>query len=146
MALCLFFTGGTYSDYHKPSDTAANLNYTNLERSAEVVLKTVEALANDTQTIPAGPRECNREELKSAETVLSEFCLNPEKAGFKVEDMPALLELKDRIGKALEREMNDRDVCERIFGSSQHAAASNDRRQERVPFGGPLSRARALLF
>ena len=42
----LFFTCGLYKDYHKPTDTADKLDYAKMTQSAQVVLKTVEILAN----------------------------------------------------------------------------------------------------
>ena len=115
VAPCLFFSCGTYADYHQPSDTPEKLNYTNLVRSTQVVLKTVERLANEPVSTPAGPRECNREELKSAQIVLSELSRNPEKAGIKVDDTAALTTLNDNIAKALRSDLNDADLCEKIF-------------------------------
>ena len=98
--LCLFFSCGTFKDYHQPGDTAEKLNYTNLDQSTHVILQTVEALANaDAHSLPVG-FGCDLEELQSVQIVVSELCRDPLKAGIKTNDINALLSLKSRV-KAL---------------------------------------------
>jgi hypothetical protein len=100
--LCLLFTCGPCSDYHRPSDTAEKINYTNLERSAKVVLKTVEALGNQDQIPSADLHAFDPEELKSMQTIGSELCACSNGV-IKTEDRPALLHLKESIDKAVEK-------------------------------------------
>ncbi len=45
----LFFTCGTYRDYHKPADTPEKLNYSKMQRSVGVIAETVKTLANAEQ-------------------------------------------------------------------------------------------------
>lgn len=98
---CLFFSCGTFRDYHRPGDTAEKLDYPNLARAAQVIGRTVEALAN-TDPIRAPVRAgCDVEELKSVQAIVSELCQNPQKAGIKTNDMSALFSLQGRVEKLL---------------------------------------------
>lgn len=113
--LCLFFTCGTFTGYHQPSDTAEKLNYTNLQRSAKVILRTVETLANADQNQPTDPAGCDREELQSLHTVVAELCRSPEKAGIKPQDMEALGHLNTSIETLLDAGTYDRTAREQIL-------------------------------
>ncbi|HVV73314.1 MAG TPA: M28 family peptidase, partial [Verrucomicrobiae bacterium] len=93
---CLFFSCGTFKDYHSPGDTAAALNYGSLTRAAQVLLGTVEGLANG-KAPPRIETGCDPEELKSARTVVTELEWEPLKAGIKTNDLGALHRLKRRI-------------------------------------------------
>lgn len=113
--LCLLFSCGPFRDYHRPSDTAEKINYTHLERSAKVVLKTVEALANQDQIPLADLHAFDPEELKSMQTVMSELCDSPEKSAIKAGDRPALLHLKESIDQAVEKGNCGPVARERLF-------------------------------
>ena len=94
---CLFFSCGTFKDYHEPGDTAARLNYADLEKSAQVILRTVETLANeDIPPVAVGP-DCDLEELKSVQTVISELSRDPIKAGLRTNDLKALNALESKV-------------------------------------------------
>jgi Peptidase family M28 len=112
--LCLLFSCGPFSDYHRPSDTAERINYTNLERSAKVVLKTVEALANQDQIPSADLQAFDPEELKGVQTIMSELCACSEKVAVKAEDRAALLRLKESIDEAVEKGSSNRVARERF--------------------------------
>ena len=113
--LCLLFSCGPFSDYHRPSDTAEKINYANLERSEKLVLKTVEALANQDQIPSADLHASDPEELKGVQILISELCARSEKAAVKAEDRPALLRLKESIDKAVEKGNCGPIARERLF-------------------------------
>ena len=114
-ALCFFFTCGTFTGYHTPSDTAEELNYTNLKRSAEIILKTLEALANQDQRSSVGSPGCDPEELRSIQTVVSEVCGSPERAGINARDLQALRQLSASIQTRLNTGTYDRTAREEIL-------------------------------
>ena len=114
-ALCLLFTCGTFNGYHEPTDTPDKLNYTNLERSAQIVLKTVEALANVSSIPTSESTATNRDEIKSIHTIISEICANPRKAGVKTNNEPRLLRLKANLEKALEAQTDTPATRESLF-------------------------------
>lgn len=122
--LCLLFSSGPFSDYHRPSDTAEKINYANLERSEKLVLKTVEALANQDQIPSADPQAPDPEELKGAQILISELCAASEKAAVKAEDRAALLRLKESIDKAVEKGNCGPVARERLFVEAATALKS----------------------
>lgn len=94
---CLFFSCGTFKDYHQPGDTAERLNYGNLARAAETIFETVGLLAN-AEALPLTPSPgVYPEELSSLDLVISELCREPVKAGIQTNDLPSALRLKARI-------------------------------------------------
>jgi hypothetical protein len=113
--LCMLFSCGPFSDYHQPSDTAEKINYANLERSEKLVLKTVEALANQDQIQSADLHASDPEELEGVQILISELCAGSEKAAVKAEDRPALLRLKESIDKAVEKGNCGPIARERLF-------------------------------
>jgi hypothetical protein len=138
--LCLFFTCGTYGDYHQPGDTAEKLNYANVERSTQVILKTVEALANQEQTPAAGVADEDPAELRSLQAVLTELCARPEKARIQAQDLEALQHLSANIQQHLETGTYDARARDTILLE----AASHV-----MPYamgGRPGARARARLL
>ena len=114
-ALCLFFTCGTFAGYHRPSDTPEKLNYPNLERSTQVILQTLEVLANQAQDASVARPGCDPEELRSLQTVLSALCASPQKAGIKAQDLEALRRLSTNIQTRLDIGTYDRTTREEIL-------------------------------
>jgi peptidase M28-like protein len=83
---CLFFTNGLYGDYHEEGDTAEKLEYGELQRSADIAYETIRYLANvEVPPKATVPRDGDREELHSIETVLSTVLENEEKVSFSEE-------------------------------------------------------------
>jgi acetylornithine deacetylase/succinyl-diaminopimelate desuccinylase-like protein len=114
-ALCLFFTSGTFAGYHRPSDTAEKLNFINLERSTQVILRTVEVLADQAQDSCVARPGGDPEELRSLQAVLSDLCASPEKAGIKAQDLEALHHLSTNIQTRLDTGTFDRTTREEIL-------------------------------
>ena len=89
---CLFFSSGTYKDYHQSTDTPEKLNRADLERSAAVILGMTRQLANDNP----GKRTAvaaHGEELRSIITVMAEVNANLKQAGVKKGDAEAFRNL-----------------------------------------------------
>ncbi|HSU53092.1 MAG TPA: M28 family peptidase [Candidatus Dormibacteraeota bacterium] len=86
-APCLFFSCGTFRDYHQPADTADNVDYAALDRSTRVIARAVNMLANEPSP---GTRTAadttDPEELRSVVTVMKEVLREPGKAGLKKDD------------------------------------------------------------
>jgi hypothetical protein len=114
-ALCLFFTCGTFAGYHRPSDTADKLNYTNLERSTQVILQTLEVLANQAQDCPVARFGADPEELRSLQAILAPLCASPQKAGITAQDLEALRRLSANIQTRLDTGTYDQTTREEIF-------------------------------
>jgi hypothetical protein len=97
---CLFFSSGTYKDYHQPGDTAEKLNRADLERSAAVVLGITLELANggEMKKVAQG-NDAHAEELKSIITVMAEVNGNLEQAGIKKEDAEAFQILANKAAR-----------------------------------------------
>jgi hypothetical protein len=100
---CLFFSCGTFKDYHQPGDTPGRLNSVNLGRSAEIILETVGMLANAESLPSARSPGVNAGELRSMGLVISELCREPAKAGIQTNDLPAVLRLNAQIEELTER-------------------------------------------
>ena len=102
----LFFSCGTFKDYHCYTDTADKLDYAELGRSAAVVLSALEKLANG----PAPARtsataDADAEELKTVITVMSEAKDHRAQAGIPSEDADAFEKLA-RAANALQQAGN----------------------------------------
>lgn len=97
---CLFFSSGTFKDYHQPTDTADKLNYADLEASAKVILAAVKDLAAR-PTAPAAAKNTPRhsaqaadaEELQTIKIVMAEVNAHREAAGVKDRDVEAFTKL-----------------------------------------------------
>jgi hypothetical protein len=89
---CLFFSSGTYKDYHQSTDTPEKLNRADLERSAAVILAMTGQLAN-ADPMKRTPDAAHAEELKSIITVMAEVNTNLKQAGIKKEDAEAFRNL-----------------------------------------------------
>ena len=85
---CLFFSSGAaYKDYHGPGDTADKLNYADIEKSAKVILETVESLANGPE--PKGVAAADDgyiEELRTLNTICRDVNDKLDKIVIKKED------------------------------------------------------------
>ena len=82
---CLFFSSGmAYKDYHGPGDTADKLDYADIEKSAQVILETVEGLANgqETKRVEAAD-DGYMEELQTLSTVIADVNAGFDRAGMK---------------------------------------------------------------
>jgi len=138
---CLFFSCGTFRDYHEPGDTAAKLDYPNLERSARVILQTVDALANGDAIPPSVGSGCDVGELTSVQAVVSELCRDPLKAGIKTNDISALVSLKGRVDKLLDTGDYNPRTREQLVLEATHSLG-----RYFLPFGdqGPAGAERAI--
>jgi hypothetical protein len=112
---CVFFSCGTFGDYHKPGDTAGKINYTNVEHSARVILATMEELANANAYQPAPSSTCDREELESVRAVISDLSRDPQKAGIKAKDVEKLHSLQRSIEKLADGGTYDRRTREQFI-------------------------------
>ena len=113
---CLFFSCGTFGDYHQTTDTADKLNYADLERSANVVLQTVKDLANS-QLIerPAPPESGYAAELRTVCTAMSEVNQNRARAGVKDDDAKAFERLAHEAEDFLSNGSYDRRLREKLI-------------------------------
>jgi hypothetical protein len=84
---CMFFSSGMYGDYHKPTDTPDKLNYAAIERSTKIVFETVKTLVSCGQ-INCTPltTECDPEELRTIQKVVTELSSKTGQAGIKKEE------------------------------------------------------------
>jgi hypothetical protein len=94
---CLFFSCGTYGDYHKPGDTPDKLNYTNLQRSAEVILQSVQTFANNAKMPSPLADGLDREELRSLSIVMREVAGNSAGSVMKEKDVEAFGKLQAAV-------------------------------------------------
>jgi hypothetical protein len=87
---CLFFSCGSFRDYHQPEDTPNRLNCEDITRSARVIQDTVRHLANNPVIESASRAESGYgDELRTVHTVLSEVNRDRSKAGVKPKDAEA---------------------------------------------------------
>lgn len=113
---CLFFSCGTFGDYHEPGDTADKLNYADLSQSADVVLRTVLEVANARAIEPAQPAESGyRAELQTVCTVMTEVNQNRVRAGVKAEDAKAFESLAREAQELLTKDNYDRHSREKLI-------------------------------
>jgi hypothetical protein len=99
---CLFFSCGSFRDYHQPQDTADKLDYVDVERSTEVILKTVESLANaDELERASDARNGYTGELQAIRTVMTEVKEHRDQAGIKAEDAEAFMRLDQEAEQLL---------------------------------------------
>jgi hypothetical protein len=102
----LFFSCGTFKDYHCCTDTADKLNYAELGRSTAVVLSALEQLANGAApTRSTATADADAEDLKSVNTVMSEAKDHRAEAGIRSEDAEAFEKLA-RAANALQQAGN----------------------------------------
>jgi hypothetical protein len=99
---CLFFSCGTFRDYHEPTDVAEKLDYADLESSTSVMLGAVREMG--------GRRDMGRvedtgwgraEELKSVTRVMNEVGQARERAGIRPQDAEAFEKLARRASGLL---------------------------------------------
>lgn len=75
----LFFTCGSYKDYHKPTDTAEKLNYPKMTSSAQVIFRTLDVLANaEDIDRPVPLKNGDKDELLTLKFVLEKINSNLE--------------------------------------------------------------------
>jgi len=111
---CLFFSCGTYGDYHQPTDTPEKLNYTSLERAAAVILETVEALGNSEETPTAAREDLDPEELRTVSTVMDEVTKRAADPALKKEDIEAFKRLQTTAQTLLKSGQFDREKREQL--------------------------------
>lgn len=113
---CLFFSCGTFSDYHKTTDTPDKLNYADLAGSAQIVRQTVQQLADGHALEPAGPPDSGyRAELGTVNTVMSEVIRDRGRAGIKDEDASAFEKLAQEAQELASRGTYDRRSREKLI-------------------------------
>ena len=75
----LFFTCGSYKDYHKPTDTAEKLNYPKMTSSAQVIFRTLDVLANaEDIDRPVPLKNGDKDELLTLKFILEKINSNHE--------------------------------------------------------------------
>jgi hypothetical protein len=97
---CLFFSCGPYGDYHKPGDTPDKLNYTNVQRSAEVILQTVRTLCNSEKPSPPSDR-ADLEELRTVSLIMTEVTKRAGGTVIKEKDVEAIKNLHEMADELL---------------------------------------------
>jgi len=112
---CLFFSCGTFRDYHKPTDTADKINYSDLARSAVAINRSLLELANGEAQPPATGSGCERSELESICQVVADLGRAPGKAGIKERDFEKLRQLQAKIDQLLSTGGYDRNVREQLI-------------------------------
>lgn len=121
---CLFFSSGTFADYHEPGDTADKLNYADLRRSADVVRQTVLDLANGRALEPAqSPASGYAAELETVCRVLSEISTNRARAGVKDHDAKAFAQLTHEAQELSSSGQYDRAARERLVADASDVLA-----------------------
>jgi hypothetical protein len=110
---CLFFSSGTFKDYHDPSDTADKLNYSDLENSTRVLRSTVETLANAAEMVRRAARDpgaFGAEELQTVKSVMREVIAHREQAGIPAGDAKAFEKLAGKAETLLQSGHYDREA------------------------------------
>ena len=116
---CLFFTSGIYKDYHKSTDTADKLNYSDIEKAARVILETVKELANGEETKQtANAQDGDTEELRTLKTVTTEVGEKYEQAGMKKEDGERCRKLTAEAENLLSNGGYDRRAREKLMAET----------------------------
>jgi len=91
---CLFFSCGTFRDYHQPEDTVERLNVSDIQRAAQVIRDTVKTVCGSQRLEPPHSLEIGySNELGTVQTVLSEVNQNRSQAGVSREDAEAFTAL-----------------------------------------------------
>jgi hypothetical protein len=111
---CLFFSCGSFKDYHEPTDTAEKLNYLGIERSASVILETVKELANSPEKPKPNGKDFDSEELRTVSTVLAEVDRNSVQAGIKKEDIESFRKLESEAENLLRNGHYDRQARQKL--------------------------------
>ena len=112
---CLFFSCGTFRDYHKPSDTADKLDYDELDHSTRVIRETVRNLAEgDSIQAEAAIGNGDREELQSVCSLLPEIAAKGREAGIADEDIETFKRLGGEAENLLATGRYDRETRQRL--------------------------------
>jgi hypothetical protein len=111
---CLFFSCGSYRDYHQPTDTPDKLNYADIERSSRVVIDTVRDLAGAGRVPESNGADFNAEELQTLSTVLSEAAAGAARAGIRKADVEQFQKLEATARERLNSGHYDRDAREQF--------------------------------
>ncbi len=98
---CLFFSCGTFSDYHRPTDTPDKLDYVAISRAAEVILKTTKALAEGNAGLQATTNDFAAAELATISTVLAEAAANAARIGLRKSDLERFRDLEAHARRLL---------------------------------------------
>ena len=113
---CLFFSCGTFRDYHQPEDTADKLDYGDIAHSSIVIGSTVRDLANCAAVEPAGPPESGFAfELRSVCTVLDEVRASRSKAGIQTGDAEAFSKLAAEAQELSSSNRYDRSARQQLL-------------------------------
>ena len=101
---CLFFSCGSFHDYHEPQDTANKLDYQDVERSTEVIANTARFLASQNECEPASAsRSGVADEMRTVHAAMSEVIRQRDKAGIKEQDAAAFEKLDQEAQELLSR-------------------------------------------
>jgi len=108
----VFFTCSLYKDYHRPGDTADQVNYDNLLRSAKVVVQTVRFLADSPHRLEPTPAvRGDVEELEALRLCLGRVDERPERLGLtesERQSVKALLEKTNQLLQKADYSLEDR--------------------------------------
>jgi hypothetical protein len=87
---CLFFSCGSFRDYHQPEDTVKRLNCEDIARCARVITDTIRQFVDSpVLESPTTGEQGYMDELATVRTVLTEVNLDRAKAGIKAQDSEA---------------------------------------------------------
>jgi hypothetical protein len=112
----LFFSSGAaYKDYHAPGDTADKLNYADIEKSAQLILETVEGLANghEAERVEAAD-DGFIEELRTLSTIVADVNARFDRTGMKKEDIEKFTKLAAETENFLNNDRYDRKAREKL--------------------------------
>lgn len=119
---CLFFTCGIFRDYHEPTDTPDKLNYGEIKRSAQVILQTVQTLADAGELKPATNTSTgDLGELRTVTTVFDQVLEHGKEAGIETNDLAVFQQLKGRANQILASGHYDRQTRQDLILSATGA-------------------------
>ena len=110
---CLFFSSGTFKDYHDPADTAEKLNYSDIEKSAKVLHVAIQRLgdaAEVSRITTRDPSSFGAEELQSIRSVMREVIAHREQAAVSEQDAKAFEKLAAKAETLLQSGRYDREA------------------------------------
>ena len=99
----LFFTCSLYKDYHRPGDTADQVDYDNVLRSARVAVQTVRFLADSPHRLEPTPAvRGDVEELEALRLCLGRVDEHPERLGLTEPERQSVKALLDKTQQLLQ--------------------------------------------
>ena len=115
----LFFTCGSYRDYHKPSDTADKLDYDKARDSTHIVLAAVTLLANTPERLEKLVTDEGRlQELSALQLFLDPFVEGHEVLGWTQDKVAPIAELSNQLEELKQKQQFDPDTRRKFLLSN----------------------------